>query len=169
MDGAGPGPAPTPPPRPHPQPQGRGGEGGGGGLWSAAGVTSRWRPPKPPDAAPPAQTGTSLPGATTRAPDTEGAAIPPPPPPFLPTADEWLPPRAFLPLVTPVPAAPGWTTWRSAQGLPPRPLRSGLDGPGPPSWGPQRALDALTAACAAAAAADQVYDSMDALAAAWHD
>ena len=52
--------------------------------------------------------------------------------------------------------------------LPPRPRRSGLDGPGPPSWGQQRALDALTTACAAAAAADQVYDSMDALAAAWH-
>ena len=52
--------------------------------------------------------------------------------------------------------------------MPRGPRRSGLDGPGPPSWGPQRALDALTAACAAAAAADQVYYSMDALAATWH-
>ena len=112
----------------------------------------------------PARAGTSLPGATTRAPGTGGAAIPPPPPPLRPTADEWLPPQAFLPPALPVLAPAGWTPWTSAQGLPPRPRRSGLDGPSPGPWGPQQALDHLTAA----RTADKVYDSMDDLAAAWH-
>ena len=61
---------------------------GGGGLWSAAGVRSRWRAPKPleHDEAGPASAwaGQNLPGATSTAQGMREAAIPWPPEPPLP-------------------------------------------------------------------------------------
>ena len=91
---------------------------------------------------------------------------PPQPPPLKPTADEWLPPAAFLPPERPAPAASGWTPWASSQVTPHRPRYSGLGGPGPsPStWSPQQVVDAWTAT----QDADKVYDAVDDLAAAWH-
>jgi hypothetical protein len=84
---------------------------------------------------------------------------PPPLPPLRPTADEWLPPPE-----RPTPPASGWTTWTSSQGTPHRQRHSGLVGPRPADWSPQQVVDAWTAA----QEADNVYDSVDGLAAAWH-
>ena len=161
IEGAGPGPASIQPPCPPPT---WGGE-GGGRLRSAAGVISRWRPPKPPDAAGPARAGPSASGATSTAPDERGGVeSPPQSPPPRRSASEWLPPLAFLPPRHTTPTTAGWTRWASSQGTPHRQRHSGLDGPGPRDWSPQQVVDAWTAAHAA----DLVYDSMDGLAAAWH-
>ena len=51
-----------------------------GRLRSAAGVTSRWRPPKPPDEAGPARAGPSASGATLTALDDRGGLEGPPQP-----------------------------------------------------------------------------------------
>jgi hypothetical protein len=103
-------------------------------------VTSRWRPPKPPDEARPARAGTSASGTTSTAADEKGGRQnPPTPPPLRRTAEEWLPPLEFLPPETPAPEPSG-------------------------SWDRQRTLDDLTAA----QAAGRVYESMDDLAAAFH-
>ena len=127
-------------------------------------MTSRWRPPKPPDEVGTARAGPSASGATLTAPDEKGGRHSPPPPPRLrPTAEEWLPPLDFLPPGTTAPEPSGWVPWTPSQGMPPRPRHS-YDGPRPGSWDPQRTLDDLTAALAA----DRVYDSMDDLAAAFH-
>ena len=89
---------------------------------------------------------------------------PPQPPPLRPTANEWLPPPAFLPPAGPAPAASEWTPWASSQGTPHRPRHSVPAGPGPSEWSPQQVVDDWTAT----QAADKVYDSVDCLAAAWH-
>ena len=89
---------------------------------------------------------------------------PPQPPPLRPTTDEWLPPQAFLPPETTGPATSAWLPWASTQGTPHRIRGSGRGGPAPAGWSSQQALDDETAA----QAADQVYASVDALAAAWH-
>ena len=99
------------------------------------------------------------------APDERGGVeSPPPPPPPRPTTNEWLPPQAFLPPETPVPARVTWSPWASSQGAPHRLRGSGRGGPSPAGWSPQRALDDEEAA----QSADQVYASVDALAEAWH-
>ena len=99
------------------------------------------------------------------APDERGGVESPPQPPTLrPTADEWLPPPAFLPPGRPAPATWGWTPWTSSQGTPHRLRHSGSGGSSPSTWSPQQVLDSWTAT----QDADKVYDAVDDLAAAWH-
>ena len=166
IDGSGPVPAPTPPPTPpRSQPQGRGEggaapvggrrditlattEGAGGGAACPGGDESSRSDYTssghgggsylPTTATVPADSGRAA--ATAGFPATGDAG----------TGSPWLDDVDFSSGAAPSTAAPG------------------LDGPGPHSWGTQRALDALTAACAADAAVDQVYDSTDASVAAWH-
>jgi hypothetical protein len=116
-------------------------------------MSERRRRAKPPEETGPARAGPSRAGATSTAPDQGGAAIPQRPPPLMPTADEWLPPLAFLPPERPPPKTLGWSPWTSSQGTPYRPRHSD----------PQMTLDNL-----ASQAADWVYDSKDDLAVAFH-
>ena len=87
-----------------------------------------------------------------------------PPPPLKRTVDEWLLPKAFLPPEPQKPALAGWTPWTSSQGTPHRPRGSGLTGPGPGACGPQQVLHNWSAT----QAAEQIYASIEDLAAAWH-
>ena len=126
-------------------------------LRSAAGVGSRSRPrrAKPPETHGPARAGCSASGATETAPDAGGAEIPPPA--LRPTTNEWLPPRAFLPPETVPPTPRGWSPWDASQGTPHRP-RSFARWSG--TGGAKAAADDLHAAWTA----NQVYDSVEALA-----
>ena len=92
------------------------------------------------------------------------AVLPPPLPLRRPTANEWLPPRDFLPPESATVPTSTWMPWVAAPGPPPRPR--GAKGPclGSALWSPQQTLDAWTAG----RASYLVYASMDELAAAWH-
>jgi hypothetical protein len=91
------------------------------------------------------------------APDERVAALPPHPPQRRLPANEWLPPRDFLPQERLPETTSSWVPWVAPPRPPPRPRDS-------PAGSPQQSLDAL----AATRDADLIYDSMDKLAAAFH-
>ena len=99
------------------------------------------------------------------APDERGAAIPPPPP-LRATAEEWLPPPAFLPpgWAAQTSFRASWTHWDPSRGTPHRPRTFAHDAASTASWDAQATMADLVAAVAA----ERVYESVDELARAMH-
>ena len=79
---------------------------------------------------------------------------------FQPAANEWLPPRGFLPPGSPLPVQPRWAPWDPSAGCSPRPRSGGRVGACAGSWDARALADGL----AAGLAADRVSDSVDELA-----